>query len=650
MSIDFRTEQQYKEVFGDWKIGKKIGHGSQGKSVVYGIKKSNYTFEETGAVKVMNIMEQTGAYRHMPGPLKEEYEKKCREAEKRAETELRTMYQLKGNPHIVSCLDHQFRKWEDEDTYGEDLLIRMDLYQSIRKHQGKRNVYTEKEIVQIGKDICMALMDCHKKGILHRDIKPDNIFIDENGMYLLGDFGVARITQNTLTAETQTGSYPYAAPEQMGAFGIVEYDQKIDIYGLGLTLYELANHGCRPFAATEIENNDTALIFKRLSGEKLPKPKGVGKELCDVILKACEYKPQDRYQSAEEFYQALEAVSAKEASFLNLDETVLAQKNFREVRQPKKQKKTGQLMGIIMVLILLAGMAVYLSFPNKTKVPDFSTFSQEQAEKLAKEHALTISWEKEYSDQVKKGIVIKQNVKAGEMVKQNTTIKLVLSKGKKLVAVSDFTNMTWEEAVQEADKLHIKVTKKEEESATVEVGRVISQSVKVGKKVKKDSTVELAISVGQQPVSVPQLVGLYEADAIQACATCGLQYQKIDTYGEAEDAGKVIQQNIAAGEMVAKGTCIVVKVCVGAKETSDGKNTSKSNHTDSTVTPEPAPEPAPTPTSEPAPTSAPASEPEPAPVSEPDEASQPPEPVETIDPAESTKPADSVQETGNESV
>ena len=109
MSIDSRAKHQYAKAFGNWEIGNRIGHGSQGKSIVYKITKSNYTYKENGALKIMNIMEQTGDYNQLSDDLKEMYDKKCLAAEKHAETEIQTMYQLKNNDHIVSCLDHPNR-------------------------------------------------------------------------------------------------------------------------------------------------------------------------------------------------------------------------------------------------------------------------------------------------------------------------------------------------------------------------------------------------------------------------------------------------------------------------------------------------------------------------------------------------------------
>lgn len=684
MSIDSRAKHQYAKAFGNWEIGNRIGHGSQGKSIVYKITKSNYTYEEDGALKIMNIMEQTGDYSQLSDDLKEMYDKKCLAAEKRAETEIQTMYQLKNNDHIVSCLDHRFERWEDEDSYGEDLLIRMDLYESIGKNMGQRIQYEESEIIRIGKDICIALIACHETGILHRDIKPDNIFKSANGNYLLGDFGVARMTEHTLHAETMIGSYPYAAPEQMGRSGASGYDERIDIYGLGLTLYELANEGRRPFAASEVENDTIEYMLRRLSGEKLPRPSGVGDALAQVILRACAYNPQDRYPSANVLYQALDVISTEgeTASALaqlasieetlpaqapslppqnspDLEETLLAESNMEEVltipaetgltavTEPSPKPRKKKIKGLIFAasVLAIACITVFLLSMRKSVVPDFCYVSKRHALKLAGENDLQIKWEKDYSSKIEKGRVIKQSVKSGEKIKRNSTITLVLSKGKKLSVVSDFTNKTWEEAQAEAEKIHVKLSKKEEGSLTVESGRVILQSIQPGSEVEENSTIELVVSVGPHQVSVPQLVGLTEADAMQLCAKNGLEYKKIDQYGTSVDPGKIMAQHVDAGKMVLIGTCIEVDVCIGApppskQEVSEPKEETASSHT---VVSKPTPAAAPAPSAEPtpAPSPEPASIEEPAPVSEP-AASEEPFPVAepTLEPEEPSAPVE----------
>lgn len=297
MSIDSRL-QSYGKVFGDWTIREQIGHGSSGKSAVFLLVRKNLTYEEKCVMKVINILEQRGNYEELSESFRKSYEEICRLQCEHAENEVRLMYGLRGSGNIVDYLDYHFEKWDDGIGFGVDLLIRMELLNSLGDQIRKR-AFQEEEIVRIGADLCRALTNCHSRGIIHRDIKPDNIFYTEYGMYMLGDFGISKMMEGLQHAETQTGTQVYAAPEQFRG----EYDIRVDIYSLGLTLYQLANANRLPFADSEFLRPQD--IQRRLVGEALPKPEYAGERLAGVILKACAWKKEDRYQTASEFQEAL---------------------------------------------------------------------------------------------------------------------------------------------------------------------------------------------------------------------------------------------------------------------------------------------------------------------------------------------------------
>lgn len=299
MSIKTRA-RQYGEIFEGWKIGELVGKGKEGqKTAVYRLTKSNLTFEEESAMKVINIIESDYSADNMSDTYKKEFEMECKVQKEIAEREVKVMYELRGCSNVVNCQEHFFKEWREIDACGWDLIIRMDYLDNIRKNMNTGKRYTDEEIVKIGMDICNALLRCHKSSIMHRDIKPDNIFINKGGDYLLGDFGISRILNNSQKAETSTGTRYYAAPEQFKG----EYDYRVDIYSLGLTLYELANDNRLPFASSAYVREEELLL--RIRGDKLPAPVKSGEKLTKIILKACEYNPDDRYQTADEFLSAL---------------------------------------------------------------------------------------------------------------------------------------------------------------------------------------------------------------------------------------------------------------------------------------------------------------------------------------------------------
>ena len=297
MSINLRA-QQYGKVFGDWVIRDLIGQGSGGKTAVFRLTRNKLTYEETSVMKVVSIIDETGNYSDMSEEYKEAYLQRKEELCSKAEDEVRLMYSLRGNGNIVNYLDWTCSDWEDGTAFGTDLLIRMEFLDNLGARM-KKGYVSPKEIIHIGMDICNALKLCHKENIIHRDIKPDNIFIGRVGNYLLGDFGISKMVEENQNAATMTGTKAYAAPEQFTS----SYDYRIDIYSLGLTLYELANGNKLPFAKSSYATFEE--IQMRLNGRPIPLPANVDEELGQIIVKACEFDAEKRYQNVEAMYVAL---------------------------------------------------------------------------------------------------------------------------------------------------------------------------------------------------------------------------------------------------------------------------------------------------------------------------------------------------------
>ena len=307
MSIDARAKS-YGKIWGGWTIGKLLGTGSGGKTAVFQLTRDNLTFTENCAMKVVNIIDEQVSYDEISDEYREYYLKRKEEMRRAAEAEVNLMHQLKDCYNIVQYSDFEFNDWQEESAFGTDLLIRMDLLGNLNSKMKKEGV-TQSEIVQIGIDICTALEGCAAHNIIHRDIKPDNIF--NNGrQYLLGDFGISKIIENGMGAQTNKGTAHYAAPEQFAnATNSNYYDNKVDIYSLALTLYVLANKGKLPFT-DKVLNNQLA-IQMRLTGTPFPRIDGVNPELMDVILVGCSFKPEDRFKTATAFKNALLYVKDK---------------------------------------------------------------------------------------------------------------------------------------------------------------------------------------------------------------------------------------------------------------------------------------------------------------------------------------------------
>lgn len=310
MSIESRSNQ-YGAIFGDWHIRKLLGSGSGGKSAVFELCRENNGWQEYSALKVVSLIEERGTREEMTPYRVNEYSTAVREQRAQAEQEVRLMEQLRGKTNIVDYLDHQFCDWREENGFGVDLLIRMEKLTDLRSQLRKGRLFSDREIITIGMDICRALTICHGKNILHRDIKPENIFFNADGDYKLGDFGVSRIMSNASSAMASTGigTITYAAPEQFTG----QYDHRVDIYSLGLVLYELMNGNRLPFAASGYATQEA--IQKRFTGVPIPMPANVNMRdarsagLAKIIMKATAFYSGNRYQDAREMLRDLTALS-----------------------------------------------------------------------------------------------------------------------------------------------------------------------------------------------------------------------------------------------------------------------------------------------------------------------------------------------------
>ncbi len=298
--------KRYGKVFNDWRIDKVIGRGGDG--TVYRVEKDSYGIKDVSAVKAITICDHQGRREEMSEEYLSEIDAHIKEQLDKAIQEVTLMQKLRGNTNIVDFHDVTVIPWEEDEFFGNDLLIRMELLHNLSTERKKGKKFAEQEIIRLGKDICSALILCHSMNILHRDIKPDNIYWNDAGNYKLGDFGISKVL-DTARSEKMTvgaGTKPYMAPEQAGES---EYGNTADIYSLGLVMYELANENRLPFAEGILVTKRN--IIDRLLGKPFPAPCKVSEPLAQVIMKACEFEAKNRYQTAQEFYDALNGLEHK---------------------------------------------------------------------------------------------------------------------------------------------------------------------------------------------------------------------------------------------------------------------------------------------------------------------------------------------------
>ena len=338
-------EEELRLIWPEWHVVSRLGGGAFGD--VFQIYKEKYGIRVDSALKVIQVSneestvpliyynsddteEDNGSGANLPDSLRRE---------------IQIMEALRGAPNIVSIEDFYFK----QEGTTSSLFVRMELLTSLKEvlsgGNGQRTLSSIPEIRKLGKDICTALMHCEKKGIIHRDIKPVNLFVDEFGHYKVGDFGAAKRMDTVHAAKTMTsiGTISYMAPE---LFRGRAYNNTVDIYALGLVLYQLLNNGRLPFLSTKgsytAQDIDSA-IYMRLHGTPVPSLEGnlvagerIDSRLDAVVRKACAVDPADRYQTAKEFYDALiltEAAAKIEA------EPDIKQQSIPHIESPLQRKE-----------------------------------------------------------------------------------------------------------------------------------------------------------------------------------------------------------------------------------------------------------------------------------------------------------------------
>ncbi len=294
------------KVFGHWSVDEKIGSGAFG--TVYKLKREEFGTEYFSALKVISIPPENtdSSALQSEGMTNEEISTYYADIAMNFMEEIKLLEDLKGNSNIVSYEDHITEKSEDGMSYT--IMIRMELLTPL-KNKLKEGSFSREDVLQLGIDICNALELCEKKKIIHRDIKPDNIFVSNAGTYKLGDFGVARTMEKTIAAMSQKGTYSYMAPE---VFVGKEYNQNVDLYSLGILIYQLLNKNRTPFlpeAPTPIKYSDREEAQrKRMSGEMLPRISSIPDTWNDFLLKVCHPDPTKRYQTASEMKATLQKI------------------------------------------------------------------------------------------------------------------------------------------------------------------------------------------------------------------------------------------------------------------------------------------------------------------------------------------------------
>ena len=344
-----------------WKTVDVIGRGNFGS--VYKIERDNYGHKEKAALKVVSIPQSESDVEDLrsDGYDEESITARFESYKQEIVREYSLMADMKGCANIVYCDD--WKAIQHDDGIGWDILIKMELLTALPNALGK--TVSDEQVNKVGRDICSALAFCEKRNLLHRDIKPQNIFVAPDGTYKLGDFGIAKTAERT-TSGTKTGTYKYMAPE---VYNNQPYGGKADIYSLGLVLYWLLNERRTPFLPLPPINpkeiDEDAARTKRFAGEELPAPLNGSEEFKRIVLKACAFDPEDRYQNAEEMLEDLEKLGGVRVDIPPKADSDPTVRVFTDPPQPMpkptpKPKKWRGAVGVVAALALIAAGLYYL--------------------------------------------------------------------------------------------------------------------------------------------------------------------------------------------------------------------------------------------------------------------------------------------------
>ena len=290
----------------EWRLEGLIGRGSHGS--VWRASRTVGGYTARAAVKVIDIprdQDDVSALASMgmdDGAIRAYLEDTANSLLR----EVAAMERLKGAPGVVAVEDYQLVRDPGDDMHWA-LYIRMELLESLQAIIRREGAPGPEEAARIGADLCRGLAFCHAEGVVHRDVKPANVFRSRFGEYKLGDFGIAaRLDDATRSTMSFAGSPAYMAPEVSGG----HYGRSVDVYSLGLMLYRWLNGGRPPFvpadgpvALSELDGAER----RRASGERPPLPAGEGVDpgLAAVVRRAVEPRPADRWPSADSFGEAL---------------------------------------------------------------------------------------------------------------------------------------------------------------------------------------------------------------------------------------------------------------------------------------------------------------------------------------------------------
>ena len=495
---------------------------------------------------------------------------------------------LLNHPNIVKVYDVSVS--DNLQYIVMEYVDGMTLREYLNERGGK---LTSRETVHFISQILKALDHAHRNGVVHRDIKPQNIMLLDNGQLRMMDFGIARVSraENQLTGGKAMGSVHYISPEQAKG---EETDRKSDIYSVGVMMYEMLS-GKLPFDADDV----VEVALKQISDQ----PKSlqelnptIPRGLVEITEKAMAKLPANRYASAAEMLDALNAFVDNPAITFHyhyITEPV-PEKAVNDPMNPKKEASAGKtakkgknakkkrsaflpvLFGITVAFALACGALCWIILNDSSNLmndkadvvlADYSGMTQDEvnAQEQVASGQIVVNWEQEYSNNYAAGYVYKQSPVAGRTVREGQSVTLTVSLGIQYVTVPDLTNYLQADGEQQLKDLGVSVLVTQAVDETVAAGSIIRTDPAAGSQVAAGTTVVVYVSRPQVSTTtkVPSLIGMSVDDArsllVQNKLGLGSQTEQ---YSD-QPAGAIISQSPGAGAAARLNSRVSVVVSAG---------------------------------------------------------------------------------------
>jgi eukaryotic-like serine/threonine-protein kinase len=460
------------------------------------------------------------------------------------------------HPNIVGVFDRG--EWDGTYYIAMEFLDGRTLKQLVREHGAMPPDLATDITIQV----LRAARFAHKRGVVHRDIKPHNVILDEEGRAKVTDFGIARAGASDMT-ETGSimGTAQYLSPEQAHGQPV---SPRSDLYSIGVLLYELLT-GRVPFDA----ESAVTIALKHVSERPLPPSElnpDVPPALDAVVMRALEKEPARRFADADAFIEALQTARA-EPTVVALEEYPMPGEPFAALEEEDRRSRRWWLWLIALLALVALAIGAYLLLnPPQAEVPDVVGNRSAVASQRLQNAGFEVNIETVINPDVPKDRVATQRPQPGEMADEGSTVTIIVSSGPGEASVPGVVGERQPVAERRMEEAGFRTDVRRETSDDVPEGRVISTSPPENSQLEKGRTVVLVVSSGPEQVEVPDVTGRSEDEARSALEAAGLRAEASQEESTEQEPGTVLRQEPGGGARVDEGSSVAIVVAQAPPE------------------------------------------------------------------------------------